>query len=436
VAQLWLAHALAALAGNQRKYQEEQGHDEHSSFWEVLKWPRKTGDAQAGGAKSQAEREMARELAQYRAENERLRIMLKNPPHPAQEEWEYSNREDAMEQIKSDKMVMTFLHSRVGDLERQLASEREQSLSATKKAATVKAENEVLKKRLAELDAQLVEVNSSSASKGESGSNLNAVIHEKDRQLQAFKQACAQLKVKKGILVNEVKKLQAEVARLGQENDRQRLDLQHLRLQEESFFKASSREEYQIASLLLEIDELRRSLDESSIERINVQLIRQRKKAYEESCKKQEEEKERNEEEEEAGNLGQEIAQMKSADKNEEGHDGSEHAQSDEEKKNGMPSPSELIEMSNQRLEEFHSEILLRKGKLAAPSDTANKESNADEGPVAKLLAAERCQKQEIKERCLDLLADICNLRIQVNAYSERLIAHAKHEEHMFVWIE
>jgi len=40
----------------------------------------------------------------------------------------------------------------VGDLERQLASEREQSLSATKKAATVKAENEVLKKRLAELD--------------------------------------------------------------------------------------------------------------------------------------------------------------------------------------------------------------------------------------------------------------------------------------------
>jgi len=35
VAQLWLAHALAALAGNQRKYQEEQGHDEHSSFWEA-----------------------------------------------------------------------------------------------------------------------------------------------------------------------------------------------------------------------------------------------------------------------------------------------------------------------------------------------------------------------------------------------------------------
>lgn len=33
-----------------------------------------------------------------------------------------------------------------------------------------------------------MEVNSSSASKGESGSNLNAVIHEKDRQLQAFKQ--------------------------------------------------------------------------------------------------------------------------------------------------------------------------------------------------------------------------------------------------------
>jgi len=31
----------------------------------------------------------------------------------SQEEWEYSNREDAMEQIKSDKMVMTFLHSRV-----------------------------------------------------------------------------------------------------------------------------------------------------------------------------------------------------------------------------------------------------------------------------------------------------------------------------------
>jgi outer membrane murein-binding lipoprotein Lpp len=70
-----------------------------------------------------------------------------------EQEWEeFSNREDAMEQIKSDKMVMTFLHSRVGELERQANAEREQRQSAEKRAATAEAENEVLKKRVTELD--------------------------------------------------------------------------------------------------------------------------------------------------------------------------------------------------------------------------------------------------------------------------------------------
>jgi hypothetical protein len=101
----------------------------------------------------------------------------------------------------------------------------------------------------------------------------------------------AQLRVKKDILVAEVKKLLSDVARLGHENgdaplathlparpglptcsdsplythththarshtyatDQQKLDLQYLRSQEESFQKSASREEYEIASLLLEV---------------------------------------------------------------------------------------------------------------------------------------------------------------------------------------
>jgi hypothetical protein len=40
----------------------------------------------------------------------------------------------------------------VGELERQANTEREQRQSAEKRAATAEAENEVLKKRVAELD--------------------------------------------------------------------------------------------------------------------------------------------------------------------------------------------------------------------------------------------------------------------------------------------
>ncbi|ELR25557.1 uncharacterized protein ACA1_296550 [Acanthamoeba castellanii str. Neff] len=466
VAHTWLAHALAdlaerrleakALRHHQQQHQQHmQGRrtsDEEPSFWEVLRWKKGAADEGSsskggGGREADKRREAERELAQCRAENERLRLLLKRTTHTAQEWEEFSSREDAMEQIKSDKVVMTFLHSRVGELERQANTEREQRQSAEKRAATAEAENEVLKKRVAELDAHLLAATAAGGGGQASSGQLTVLVHEKDRQLQTLKQGYAQLRVKKDILVNEVKKLQADVARLGHENDQQKLDLQYLRSQEESFQKTASREEYELASLLIEVDELRRSLDEASLEKINARLVRERKQAAEDKRLQ----RERKRQEKAAAKLEGEAHQQGEGDKDdgdEGGDDDDDDGGDDDDKKNALPEPAELMDLSNQQLEEVHAEIDRRKEVLAAANAAEDEEQSTaaahvvahDQGVVQRVVAAERRQKREAKLRYLDLLGDICNLRIQVLAYSERLLAHAKHKgekaNHKFVWIE
>lgn len=471
VAHAWLAHALADLAERRleakalrhHQQQQHQQHmqgrrtsDEEPSFWEVLRWKKGAADEGSsskggGGREADKRREAERELAQCRAENERLRLLLKRTTHTAQEWEEFSSREDAMEQIKSDKVVMTFLHSRVGELERQANTEREQRQSAEKRAATAEAENEVLKKRVAELDAHLLAATAAGGGGQASSGQLTALVLEKDRQLQTLKQGYAQLRVKKDILVNEVKKLQADVARLGHENDQQKLDLQYLRSQEESFQKTASREEYELASLLLEVDELRRLLDEASLEKINARLVRERKEAAEDKRLQ----RKRRRQEKAAAKVEGEEPQQGEADKDDDEREGGggggddDHGGDDDDEKNALPEPAELMELSNQQLEEVHVEIDRRKEALAANAaeDEEQRQSTAaahvvahDQGVVQRVAAAERRQKREAKLRYLDLLGDICNLRIQVLAYSERLLAHAKHKgekaNHKFVWIE
>ncbi len=125
VAHAWLAHALAdlaerrleakALRHHQQHHQQQhmQGRrtsDEEPSFWEVrvscrvracgvcgadgveglqvLRWKKGAADegssSKGGGREADKRREAERELAQCRAENERLRLLLKRTTHTAQ----------------------------------------------------------------------------------------------------------------------------------------------------------------------------------------------------------------------------------------------------------------------------------------------------------------------------------------------------------------
>jgi hypothetical protein len=175
------------------------------------------------------------------------------------------------------------------------------------------------------------------------------------------------------------------------------------------------------------VDELRRLLDEASLEKINARLVRERKQAAEDKRLR----RERKRQEKAAAKLEGEEPQQGEADKDDgerEGGDGDGgDGGDDDDEKNALPEPAELMELSNQQLEEVHAEIDRRKEALVAANaaeDEEQRQSTAaahvvahDQGVVQRVAAAERRQKREAKLRYLDLLGDICNLRIQVLAY-------------------
>jgi hypothetical protein len=168
------------------------------------------------------------------------------------------------------------------------------------------------------------------------------------------------------------------------------------------------------------VDEVRRSLDEASLERINAKLMHERQQTKTLKGDK-EGEGEREEAEE-----GEQEEGGEEEDKEEREQKEKEKEKKRKEEEDMSPSPTELMELSNQYLGDIHEEIEKRKEALADLAAEEEERAAAagggcgtagDEGDVAKRLAAERRQKREAKARFLDLLADICNLRVQLNAY-------------------
>lgn len=166
---------------------------------QVLKWSKKKGAEGSPRPKTKDERETERrrelekELSQYKAENERLRLMLKRTTQTARVLLFYLNGtvthqrlshsiglgrvlqqrgRHGADQIGQDgydvppfsgttpflrdheqtEHVSPLLTMQVGDLEKQLNLERQEHQEAAKRAATAEAENELLKKRIADLD--------------------------------------------------------------------------------------------------------------------------------------------------------------------------------------------------------------------------------------------------------------------------------------------
>jgi hypothetical protein len=181
------------------------------------------------------------------------------------------------------------------------------------------------------------------------------------------------------------------------------------------------------------VDELRRSLDEASLERINARLVHERRQAAEERRLRrerqlQEEDKKASSatHDEEGGREGQEETDV-NADADDAG--------GDEGDDDALPEPAELMELSNQQLEDVHAEIDRRKEAVATAAAADDEQPTSahqslegvigghdQQGVGQRAAAAERRQKRQAKLRYLDLLADICNLRIQVLAY--RYLSH------------
>ncbi len=71
--------------------------------------------------------------------------------------------------------------------------------------------------------------------------------------------------------------------------------------------------------------------------------------------------------------------------------------------------PAQLVDQSNLALEELQAEIEQHRDSPSADDD-----------------------KQGLRKKMMELLAEICMLRRQLNAYSERLLAYAQHKEQRF----
>jgi len=202
---------------------------------------------------SDNEKELKQQIQQLLIENEKL----KKQNELLKEGKFIFEQEDVQEQVRSNEIVIKFLHNRVSELEENLSKEQEYRIKAEAKAANLQIHSDLLQQKIDDR-----------AGKGASGPKQN----EQDGRYDKLKLRLEDVQAKRKIAIDEVYRLREELEKFTKYLENQKTAVDQLRSKNSQLEKEFSLQESDRSQLVMEVENFNTRLEAARLQKVEKKI--------------------------------------------------------------------------------------------------------------------------------------------------------------------